>query len=78
MTTTRSKAKDEAEGEAAEPAAKAEEALAPGPLCGAPHFLPALAATVTCTEPPDDPDLAPGRLGHEHRHLDGEALYTWR
>ncbi|MFE4697276.1 hypothetical protein ACFRIC_09300 [Streptomyces sp. NPDC056738] len=73
--TTRSKAKDEAEVEAPEPAPKVE--AAPAPVCGAPHFLPAL-PHVTCTEPPDDPDLPPGRLGHEHRHLDGDALYSWR
>ena len=72
--TTKDRAK--AEGEAAAEPAKAEEA--PAPVCGAPHFLPALAAQVTCTEPADDPDLPPGRPGHEHRRQDGDALYTWR
>jgi hypothetical protein len=78
MTT---KAKTEADDEtAAEKAAEARPAKADEarPACGAPHCLPVLAGQVTCTEPPDDPDLPPGRLGHEHRHQDGDALYTWQ
>jgi hypothetical protein len=81
--TTKAKADDETTtGTAAQAGtaaqtrpATADEAL---PVCGAPHFLPVLAAQVTCTEPPDDPDLPPGRPGHEHRRQDGDALYTWR
>jgi hypothetical protein len=73
--TTKSKAKadDESAEATADEAAKVEEVS----LCGAPHFLPAL-AHVTCTLPAADPDLPPGTPGHEHRHQDGDALYTWR
>jgi hypothetical protein len=70
--TTKAKAKGDAEG--AEAPAKVEEEA---PLCGAPHFLPAL-AHLSCTEPAPDPDLPPGTPEHEHRHQDGDAIYTWR
>lgn len=74
--TTKSKAKDgegQDESQAIEEPASVEEV----PACGAPHFLPML-AHLTCTEPAPDPDLPPGSPGHEHRHQDGDALYTWR
>lgn len=70
--TTKPKAKADDAG-ADEPAKVTEEA----PRCGAPHFLPML-AHVTCTRPAPDPDLPPGTPEHEHRHQDGDALYTWR
>ena len=70
--TTKAKAKDE--GETAEEPAKAEET----PLCGKPHFLPTLAhLNLTCTEPAPDPDRPPGTPDHQHRHQDGDAIYTW-
>ena len=68
--TTKGKATTDSET-AGEPA-KAEAK----PLCGAPHFLPAL-ANVTCTEPAQDPDRVPGAPDHQHRHQDGDAIYTW-
>jgi hypothetical protein len=68
--TTKSKATTDSEA-AGEPA-KVEET----PLCGVPHFLPAL-AHVTCTGPAPDPDRLPGTPEHEHRHQDGDAIYTW-
>ncbi|MGW0626439.1 hypothetical protein [Streptomyces sp. NPDC002758] len=71
MTT---KAKAQAETEPTEEPAKAKEAT---PLCGAPHFLPML-AHLTCTEPAPDPDRPPGTPEHEHRHQDGDAIYTWQ
>jgi hypothetical protein len=70
--TTKPKAKTDGEG-ADEPAKVEEEA----PRCGAPHFLPAL-AHLACAEPAPDPDLPPGTPEHEHRHQDGDAIYTWR
>jgi len=73
MTT---KAKAQADSDTAETADEpvtVEEA----PLCGAPHFLPAL-AHITCTLSAADPNLPPGAPEHEHRHLDGDALYVWR
>lgn len=60
------------DSEAAEPAKVDAEA----PLCGTPHFLPAL-AHLTCTEPAADPDRVPGAPDHQHRHQDGDAIYTW-
>jgi len=65
--------KDRAKGEAVEAPAKVEET----PRCGAPHFLPALAGHVACTEPAPDPDRPPGTPDHQHRHQDGDALYQW-
>lgn len=70
--TTKPKARADEAG--ADEPAKAEEEV---PLCGAPHFLPML-AHLTCTEPAPDPDRPPGTPEHEHRHQDGDALYTWR
>lgn len=74
--TVKSKAKDDAhEGESqaiGEPASAEETSV-----CGAPHFLPVL-AHLTCTEPAPDADLPPGSPGHEHRHQDGDAIYTWQ
>ncbi|MFD7609704.1 hypothetical protein [Streptomyces sp. NPDC059828] len=43
--------------------------------CGAPHQLPLL-AHVTCQL--DAEELEPGAAGHEHRHEDGDTVYTWR
>jgi len=71
-TTGNTKAKAQADDEAAAEPAKAEEV----PQCGAPHFLPAL-AHVACTEPAQDPDRAPGTPDHQHRHQDGDAIYLW-
>jgi hypothetical protein len=68
---------EQGEGEqTAQPELKANEQTAVGPRCGAPHFLPALAGHVTCQL--DAQELEPGDAGHEHRHQDGDALYTWR
>lgn len=72
--TTKPKAKADEAG-ADEPAKV--EADAEAPKCGVPHFLPTL-AHLTCTEPAPDPDLPPGTPEHEHRHQDGDAIYTWR
>lgn len=74
--TTKAKAKDD-EGETAAEPAKAE-AVAEGPRCGVPHFLPALAGHVACSRPAQDPDRAPGTPDHEHRHQDGDAIFAWR
>ncbi|MEV6696238.1 hypothetical protein AB0M68_03620 [Streptomyces sp. NPDC051453] len=70
MTT---KAKGKADDETAAEPAKVEEQA---PRCGAPHYLPAL-AHIHCAEPAQDPDRAPGTPDHQHRHQDGEAIYTW-
>jgi hypothetical protein len=69
MTT---KGKATTDSETAGEQAKAEEK----PSCGVPHFLPTL-AHVTCTEPAPDPDRPPGTPDHQHRHQDGDAIYTW-
>ncbi|MFE9432863.1 hypothetical protein [Streptomyces sp. NPDC006640] len=69
--TMKDRTKDE--GEAVEAPPKVEE----GPRCGAPHFLPALAGHIHCTEPAQDPDRAPGTPDHQHRHQDGDAIYLW-
>jgi hypothetical protein len=69
MTT---KGKATTDSETADEPAKAKER----PLCGAPHFLPTL-AHLTCAQPAADPDLPPGTPEHEHRHQDGDAIYTW-
>lgn len=45
-------------------------------LCGAPHFLPAL-AHIRCLRDEQDPDRAPGTPEHQHRHQDGDTLYQW-
>lgn len=73
--TTRSKTKadDEAPEAVSETQAADPEAV---PLCGKPHYLPAL-AHITCTGPAPDPDLPPGTPEHEHRHQDGDTLYVW-
>ena len=72
--TTKAKGKaDEDTTEATDEQPKAVEERAP---CGAPHFLPAL-AHLACTEPAPDPDLPPGTPDHQHRHQDGDAIYTW-
>ncbi|MFJ9628083.1 hypothetical protein ACIRU8_10365 [Streptomyces sp. NPDC101175] len=74
--TARTKTK--ADGEAPEAAEETQPAEAEPPaLCGKPHYLPVL-AHLTCTEPAADPDLPPGTPEHEHRHQDGDALYTWQ
>ena len=72
--TTKPKAKaaeDTAEGSAEQ--ASVEET----PRCGKPHYLPALADRITCTEPAQDPDREPGAPDHEHRHQDGDLIYVW-
>jgi len=69
--TTKDRAKSE--GEVAAEPAKVEEA----PRCGAPHYLPALAGSVACSEPAQDPDRAPGTPDHQHRHQDGDLIYVW-
>ncbi|MFF7982294.1 hypothetical protein ACFZDK_24720 [Streptomyces sp. NPDC007901] len=74
--TSRTKAKAEDEAPQASSEAQPAEAEQP-PLCGKPHFLPAL-VHITCQEPAPDPDLPPGTPEHEHRHQDGDALYVWQ
>lgn len=69
--TTKDRAKSESE--TAEQPAKVEET----PRCGAPHYLPALADVVACSEPAQDPDRAPGTPDHQHRHQDGDLIYVW-
>lgn len=69
--TTKDRAKGEVE--TAEAPVKVEEA----PRCGAPHYLPALADHVSCSEPAQDPDRAPGTPDHQHRHQDGDLIYVW-
>ncbi|MFF4536555.1 hypothetical protein [Streptomyces aureus] len=70
--TTKAKGKGD-EGETAAAPTEVEEA----PRCGAPHFLPALAGQVACSEPAQDPDRPPGSPDHQHRHQDGELIYVW-
>ncbi|MER5653445.1 hypothetical protein ABT076_10560 [Streptomyces sp. NPDC002131] len=74
MTTRIKPIEDESTAEAEAEPAKVEEQT---PRCGAPHFLPALAGHVHCTEPAQDPDRAPGTPDHQHRHQDGDAIYLW-
>lgn len=73
--TVKSKTKDdehETESETTEETASTEETR----VCDAPHFLPML-THLACTEPAPDPDRPPGAPGHQHRHQDGDAIYTW-
>jgi hypothetical protein len=75
--TTKPKAKTD-EDTAEEPASTEEAQVeVETPRCGAPHSLPILAPTITCTLPAQDPDRAPGTPDHEHRHEDGDTIYVW-
>ena len=80
--TSRTKAQageDEAPAteQAAGEAQPEQQPEADAPLCGKPHHLPMLAGHVTCQRPAEDPDREPGTPEHEHRHEDGDAIYTW-
>ena len=72
MTT---KAKAQAEEPAAEPAST-DEATTEAPRCGVPHHLPLL-AHITCQLDAPDPDREPGTPDHQHKHVDGDAIYVW-